>query len=137
MKQVIKKDITLNKYESDNIKSFNSLSEDKKKNYKYLCDNNYDNLLSLIKADQGPSLKLAICICMYSEDKNMLKRTLNGVAENIAMFVKNGIPSDQIGVFVIMDGIEVVDPSVMQFFWEMEKENSIYLEDDVDPSGPV
>ena len=36
-----------------------------------------------------------------------------------------------------MDGIEVVDPSVVQFFWEMEKENCIDLENEVDPSGPV
>lgn len=35
----------------------------------------------------------------------MLKRTIKGVADNIATFVKNGVPSDQIGVFVIMDGI--------------------------------
>ena len=42
---------------------------------------------------------------MYSEDKTMLKRTIGGVAHNIATFVKNGIPSDKIGVFVIMDGI--------------------------------
>ena len=80
MKQIIKKDISLNKYDSDNIKSFDSLPEEKKLDYKFLCNNNYDNLLSLIKTDEGKSLKLAICICMYSEDKNMLKRTLNGVS---------------------------------------------------------
>ena len=35
-----------------------------------------------------------------------------------------------------MDGIQVVDETVVQFFTEMEKENGIYLDDDVDPSGP-
>lgn len=32
-------------------------------------------------------IKLAICICMYSEDKKMLKSTLAGVAENVANLV--------------------------------------------------
>lgn len=31
-----------------------------------------------------------------------------------------------------MDGIEVVDESVEQFFEQLEKENNIYLTDDVD-----
>lgn len=32
-------------------------------------------------------IELAICICMYSEDKKMLKSTLAGVAENISNIV--------------------------------------------------
>ena len=49
----------------------------------------------------------------------MLRRTLAGISQNIATFVKNGFSPDDIGVFFIMDGIEVVDPSVVDFFAEM------------------
>jgi hypothetical protein len=51
-------------------------------------------------------MKVAICVCMYSEDKFMLKRTLSGISQNILNFHKNGISSHEIGIFVIMDGIE-------------------------------
>jgi hypothetical protein len=51
----------------------------------------------------------------------MLRKTLAGVSNNIANFVRNGISSDDIVVAVIMDGIEKVDPSVVDFFGEMEK----------------
>ncbi len=51
-------------------------------------------------------MELAICVCMYSEDKKMLKNTLAGVAENIANIVAlEEIDPDKIGVFVMMDGI--------------------------------
>ena len=46
---------------------------------------------------------------MYSEDKTMLRRTLSGISNNILNFVKDGVNPDKIGVFFIMDGIEVVD----------------------------
>jgi len=42
---------------------------------------------------------------MYSEDKGMLRKTLAGVSNNIATFVANGIPADEIIVAVVMDGI--------------------------------
>ena len=71
---------------------------------------------------------------MYCEDKGMLKKTLNGVSQNVATLVKNGMKSDQIGVFVIMDGIEPADESVSQFFSELERENGICLDEDVKPS---
>lgn len=54
---------------------------------------------------------------MYSEDKRMLKRTLAGVEENIANLVAlEGLDPDQIGVFLMMDGIEKVDESVESYF---------------------
>lgn len=40
-----------------------------------------DNYVSLLKRPEG--VELAICVCMYSEDKPMLKRTLRGIADNI------------------------------------------------------
>ena len=46
---------------------------------------------------------------MYSEDKTMVRRTLSGISNNIINFVKSGVSPDKIGVFFIMDGIEVVD----------------------------
>jgi hypothetical protein len=47
--------------------------------------NNQNNMLSLIKQREG--IELAICVCMYSEDKKMLKSTLAGIAENISNIV--------------------------------------------------
>ena len=50
--------------------------------------------------------KLAICVCMFREDKKMLKNTLRGIEENIANLVAyEQINPDNIGVFVMMDGI--------------------------------
>jgi hypothetical protein len=40
-----------------------------------------------MKKPNKNAIKLAICICMYSEDKKMLKSTLAGVSENIANLV--------------------------------------------------
>jgi hypothetical protein len=65
---------------------------------------------------------------MYSEDKTMLRKTLAGVSKNIATFVQNGISSDDIVVAVMIDGIEKVDPSVVDLFGELEKESNIYLD---------
>jgi hypothetical protein len=58
-------------------------------------------------------ITVAICICMYSEDKKMLKNTLAGVKDNIATMVRAGRKPDEIGVFVMMDGIMKVDASVV------------------------
>lgn len=66
---------------------------------------------------QQKGIKLAICVCMYSEDKKMLKNTLSGVADNIAnMVAYEKMDPDDIGVFVMMDGIEKVDPSIIDYF---------------------
>jgi hypothetical protein len=47
----------------------------------------------------------------------MLKSTLAGIKENISNIVsRENISSDKIGVFVMMDGIEKVDPSVVDYF---------------------
>lgn len=57
-------------------------------------------------------IKVAICICMYSEDKSMLKRTLAGVSQNIEAFAQKGFDYNDIGIFVVMDGIEEMHESV-------------------------
>lgn len=83
--------------------------------YESLKENNQDNILSLMKTKEG--LELAICVCMYSEDKKMLRSTLAGISENISnLIVHEGVEPDKIGVFVIMDGIEKVDSSVVEYF---------------------
>lgn len=80
-------------------------------------------------------IELAICICMYSEDKKMLKSTLAGVAENISNLVaREKISSDKIGVFVLMDGIEKVDETVVDYFEELERMNNINLGDNIAPT---
>lgn len=91
-------------------------------------------MISFVKPGRNsPNIKLAICICMYSEDKTMLRKTLTGIENNIITFVKNGISADEIAVCVLMDGIEKVDESVVSFFEEQEKEMNVYLDDEVDP----
>ena len=42
---------------------------------------------------------------MYSEDKDMLKKTIEGIKGNIIELVANGIPSHEIVICVVMDGI--------------------------------
>jgi hypothetical protein len=49
-----------------------------KYSYEDLQANNEDNLISLLKKQKG-GIELAICVCMYSEDKKMLKTTLAGI----------------------------------------------------------
>lgn len=46
----------------------------------------------------------------------MLKRTLAGVAENINNLILSGVNPDDIAIFVIMDGIEKIDPSIYSYF---------------------
>ena len=91
-----------------------------------------DNLLSLMKQREG--IELAICICMYSEDRKMLKSTLAGVEENIQNLVAlEGLDPDKIGVFVIMDGIEKVHDSVVEYFEELERSSNIFLGENAAP----
>ena len=87
------------------------------------------------KAD---GIELAICVCMYSEDKKMLKSTIAGISENIANLVAyEGLDPDKIGVFVMMDGIEKVEKTVIDYFEELEKSCNINLGDNVVPAMTV
>lgn len=93
-------------------------------------------MLSLMKKTEG--IQLAICICMYSEDKKMLKSTIAGVSENIANLVAfEGLNPDKIGVFIMMDGIEKVDLSILEYFEELQKSSNINLGDNIAPSLSV
>ena len=65
----------------------------------------------------------------------MLKSTLSGVSKNIEHFVKSGISTDKIVVIVIMDGIEKVDDSVIEYFDELERESNIMLDNETEPIG--
>ena len=49
----------------------------------------------------------------------MLKDTIRGIEDNVANLIKSGVHPDSIAVFVIMDGIEKVDPSVLDYFEEL------------------
>ena len=53
--------------------------------YSEMKTNFQDNILTLMKSKEG--IELAICVCMYSEDKKMLKSTLAGIKENISNIV--------------------------------------------------
>ena len=65
----------------------------------------------------------------------MLKNTLAGIAQNIDLFVKGGLSTDKIAVICVMDGIEKVDPSIVEYFDELERESSIMLCDESEPMG--
>ena len=41
-----------------------------------------DGLLSLFKRTKERRIKMAICICVYSEPKHMLKSTIKGIQES-------------------------------------------------------
>ena len=79
-------------------------------------DAHEDNYLSLLKKPTGT--ELAICVCMYSEDKPMLKRTLQGIADNIDLLVEKGKAPADIFVAIVIDGIQKVDPSLFTYFEE-------------------
>ena len=49
----------------------------------------------------------------------MLKRTLASVGKNIERLVDGGVGSDKIAVFVIVDGIETVHPSMVEYITEL------------------
>ena len=49
-------------------------------------------LLSLFKRTPTRRIKLAICICVYSETKSMLKNTIKGIQQSYKHFLnKAGI----------------------------------------------
>lgn len=67
---------------------------------------------------------------MYSQDKRSLKTTLAGIGQNIDRLVAGGMDPDKIAVFCIMDGIEFVDSTVVEYFQDLERESEIYLTED-------
>jgi chitin synthase len=72
-------------------------------------------LLSLFKKTTQRKIKLAICVCVYSEPKHMLKSTIKGIQESYKHFYqKAGIMSHEIILVVIFDGIEKVNNSKEQ-----------------------
>ena len=63
-------------------------------------------LLSLFKRTPTRRIKLAICICVYSEPKFMLKNTIKGIQQSYKHFLnKAGILPHEIILTVIFDGI--------------------------------
>lgn len=71
--------------DEQNRRNLRNIEEVDSQNWEDLKMNNQNNMLSLIKQREG--IELAICVCMYSEDKKMLKSTLAGIAENISNIV--------------------------------------------------
>jgi hypothetical protein len=107
--------------------------------FQQTCEDNADNLISFLKyrpdsEERSRGLELAICVCMYSEGKTMLKDSIRGIEDNIAKMVLSGVSPDSIAVLVIMDGIEKVDESVVSYFEELERESFIYLGENNVPS---
>ncbi len=73
-----------------------------------------DNYISLLKRSQG--VELAICVCMYSENKKMLKSTLMGIADNIQQLIDSGVSPDDIFVTIVIDGVQKVDEGIFDYF---------------------
>ncbi len=51
------------------------------------------------------NMEMAICVCMYNEDRTMLNNTLQGIGENIINLYKQGVDPDKIVVILLQDGI--------------------------------
>lgn len=47
-----------------------------------------DGLISLFRKTKDRRIKLAICICVYSEPKHMLKATIKGIQESNKEFLE-------------------------------------------------
>lgn len=62
----------------------------------------------------------------------MLKRTLEGIADNVDLLIQKGTNPDDIFVAVIIDGIQKVDESLFTYFEEFERQSEIFLEEDDD-----
>ncbi len=123
---VLKTDISKNKFEAIDIPIFSH--EEAPQSYGEMQAKNVDNIFTMVKSLNN--FKVGICVCMYSEDKSALESTLVGIGENIDRFVRNGVSSDQIGVFVIIDGIEKAHQSVVEYFENLEKESEIFLSEE-------
>ena len=52
-----------------------------------------------------------------------MKTTLAGIGQNIDLLVRNGMDPDKIAVIVVMDGIEPVHPTVVEYFEDLERES--------------
>lgn len=66
LKQTVKKDISLNKFVLQDFQSFEDLDPEQR-NIQYIRENNYDNLISLLKPREiDGRIQICICICMYS-----------------------------------------------------------------------
>lgn len=78
LKLVCKKDMNLNQYILEDIKPI-GVRANSSLDYRTLEEQNQNNMISLLKPVEGSGIKVAICVCMYSEDRAMLKKTLTGV----------------------------------------------------------
>lgn len=133
LKIAVKDSIKNNKFTLKNVMAIEDPFKPNGDNFETLKKDNKDNLLSMMKERQG--IELAICVCMYSEDKKMLRSTLKGISENISYLTCfENISPDKIGVFVLMDGIEKVDESVVNYFEELQRGNNINLGSNIAPT---
>ena len=68
---------------------------------------------------------MAICICMYNEDRSMLQNTLLGVGENIVRLYNQGVDTDKIVVIIVQDGIQKMDHSILSLFEILENQSGM------------
>ena len=69
-------------------------------------EENADSGDGMISMMRNLKVRVAICITVYSEDKTMLKKTLEGIKRNYDTFFKEaGIQSHEIVVVIMFDGI--------------------------------
>ena len=71
-----------------------------------LTDEHADSGDGMISLMRNLNIRVAICVTVYSEDKNMLKKTLEGIKRKYDTFYKEaGIQSHEIVVVIMFDGI--------------------------------
>lgn len=55
------------------------------------------------------TIKLAVCITLYNENADELKRTLHGLADAVHVLVQRGILAwEQVLIFIVADGMDKV-----------------------------
>ncbi len=67
-------------------------------------------------------LRMLICVTMYNEDRGLLTKTLEGIYDNLDSFCAHGMCAEDLAVVVLSDGILKMDPSVLEFLRDHDKQ---------------
>ncbi|KAL4500526.1 hypothetical protein ABPG72_002950 [Tetrahymena utriculariae] len=72
---------------------------------------------------KNQTLKMLVCVTMYSEERVFLEQTLYHIFKNMSGFEDIGLKDFQIVVVVIQDGIMKMKEEVVDFYCDLEGEN--------------
>ncbi|KAL4468647.1 hypothetical protein ABPG74_005150 [Tetrahymena malaccensis] len=72
---------------------------------------------------KNQTLKMLVCVTMYSEERVFLEQTLYHIFKNMRGFEEIGLKDFQIVVVVIQDGITKMKEEVVDFYCDLEGQN--------------